>query len=203
MMYPKKKALMKDCDECLKSSSYLAPLPKAVPHPLWDNPLGCVQEEGKTPMRYNDNYATASATVASQPSDTAVQRDYLLSRLFNAAYPKDQELEKLYNLYVDNIPKTYADMIAIIKAGTYTIDSKTEKLLAAVDEDDPWFYGPMAGIIWPGPKFDRPGYDAARIEQKKQYQTAKDTIMVSDAAAGLAALQAFEAWVPATTAVAS
>jgi hypothetical protein len=199
----------------------LAPLSKTVPTPeyqpgceCWNTQgptlgdiLGCTKQEGKTPMRYNDNYASASATVAAQPSDTAVTRDYLLTRLAKADYPKEQALSKLFNLNAYNIPKTYQQMIDIIKAGTYTIDSKIAANLAASeandDGDDGWYWGAMYGIVWPGPQPDKKGY-AAAIEQKRtQYTAAKDTIMVGSAVEGLAALQAFEAWLPtpATTTV--
>jgi len=155
-------------------------------------------------MRYNDNYATANATVQSQPTDTAVTRDYLLKRLASADYPKDVELLKFFNLYVDNTPKTYKDMIAIIQAGTYTIDPKIAARVAANeadadDEDECAFpFGPFHGIIWPGPVADRKGFESALVEKEKQYRAAKDAVMVSDAATGLAAIQAFEAWMPVT-----
>lgn len=202
----RKKSKM-NCDDC-KPSAYntitycnpflLAPLDVPCPRSIAD--MFCKQE-GTTPMRYNDNYATANATVQSQPTDTAVTRDYLLGRLAKADYPKEAELRKFFNLYVDNTPKTYKDMIAIIQAGTYTIDPKIAKRIDDVEAEDDdkacgFGYGPMYGIIWPGPVADYVGYKAASTEKEKQYRAAKDAVMVSDAATGLAAIQAFEAWMP-------
>ena len=65
-------------------------------------------------MTYNK--ANAYASVSTSKSDTAIQRDYLLSQLTEAWYPKERELESLFNLYVDNTPKTYKDMIAATEA---------------------------------------------------------------------------------------
>lgn len=151
-------------------------------------------------MRYNENSACANATVQSQPSDTAVTRDYLLKRLASADYPKDCELRKFFNLYVNNTPKTYKEMIDIIKAGTYTIDPKIAKKIEALgDGDEEGFcdhYGPMYGIVWPGPQADFKGLEAAVKEKTKQYTAAKDIIMTSGPSFGLIALQNFEAWLP-------
>jgi len=193
-----------------KKSDCLAPLPKAVPsspcprgggiecHPTVCDCWNVTQQEGKTPMRYNDNYASASASVQAQPSDTAVQRDFLLSELAKADYPKDKELRSLFNLYVDNTPKTYKDMIAIIQAGTYTIDPKIAKQIeSGLEKDEDFCYGgPMHGIIWPGPVSDYDGFNVASVEKTKQFAAAKRIIMTDDAKAGLAAIQAFEAWLP-------
>lgn len=200
----------------LQSMCNLAPLPKAVPtacppdhcHPTvcdcWNTQgptlsdiLGTSKQEGKTPMRYNDNYASASASVQAPQSDIAIQRDYLLSRLAKAKYPKEVELEKTFNLYVDNTPTNYQELIAAIKGGTYTIDPKIAAKFAA-DPDDYRYSGSMYGIVWDGPQPDRKGYDAALAALALQQVAARDTIMVSEVAAGLAALQAFEAWLPTT-----
>lgn len=185
----------------------LAPLPQAVP---CTNEMKCkkYQEEGKTPMRYNDNYASASATVAAQPSDTSVTRDYLLKRLASADYPKNRKIIELFNLDVDNSPKTYQQLIDAIKNGTYTLDpkrtAKVDEAVADHEKQDCEYYGSVFdGIIWGGPQPDKKGYTAAKEEQNKQYTAAKDTIMVGDAAAGLAALQAFEAWTPTATTTAN
>lgn len=203
-----------------KSLCELAPLPeikvtkdswpKAVPSSpkingfvadtIWMDEI-CIKQEGTNPMRYNDNYASASATVATAESDTSVQRSYLLKRLSNAEYSKRDELQKLFNLYVDNTPKNYKDLIAIITAGTYTIDKKIEQQVS--DDDFENYTGPLYGIIWPGPVADWDGFHAASLEQTKQTTAARDVIMTSDAAAGLTALQAFEAWLPAPTATAN
>lgn len=181
--------------------SFISILPKAT-CPCGEVPFGyfpCeeMKKEGKTPMKnYNDSYACASVSTAK--SDTAVTRDYLLNRLENARYPKERGFTDTFNLYVDNFPKTYKELIDVIKNGKYTIDSKIEKQLAAVEADpsDSWYAGAFAGFIWDGPKADRPGYDQAVKDLKDRQIKARDTIMVKDADAGLAALEAFEAWTP-------
>jgi hypothetical protein len=180
-----------------------APLPKAVPAVSliddWytEEP---VKKEGKTPMRYNETNAYAS--VSAPKSDIAIQRDFLLSQLADAWYPKERELEKFFNLYVDNTPKTYKEMIEAIKNGKYTIDPKAAKQIEADedDEDDFRCWGPLFGIVWDGPQPDREGYTKARAEACKQKIAAERTIMTADGTAGLAALQAFEAWLPTSEA---
>lgn len=157
-------------------------------------------------MRYNDNYASANACVTSPQSDAATQRDFLLKELASADYPKDRELQKVFNLNVNNTPKTYKEMIEIIKAGKYTIDPKIAKKVEAYDTSDDgndlddYHYSAMYGIIWPGPVADWDGYRTAEVEKTKQYSAAKRIIMTGDAADGLKALQSFEAWLPSVTA---
>lgn len=187
----------------LQPTVELAPLPVAVPvcqakpASWWID--DCIKEEGKTLMCYNDNYASASANVTTVQSDTATQRDYLLSRLAKADYPKHQELANLFNLYVDNTPKTYKELIDIIKNDKFTIDKKVEKALELNEEtsdEERWYWGPTHGIIWAGVQPDRDGYNTAEKEKGKQFTAARDIIMTGDAAAGLKALQDFEAWLP-------
>lgn len=183
-----------------------APLPKAVPCvevPFGSLPGEYIKKEGKTPMRYNETNAYAS--VSAPKSDIAIQRDFLLSQLADAWYPKDRELENFFNLHVDNTPKTYKEMIDAIKNDKFKIDPKAKKIIEAEadDEDEELpcgYWGPMYGIIWDGPVADREGYHKARDEARKQKTAAERIIMTSDGAAGLAALQAFEAWLPTSEA---
>lgn len=191
---------------CNTTTSVFAPLPTAVPT-SWTNCMACIpcveiKEEGKTPMRYNDSYASANACVTTPQSDTAKEREFLQKELAIANYPKQNELRKVFNLHADNTPKTYKEMIDIIKTGKYTIDPKIAKKVDAFDTSDngndisDFHYGPMYGIVWPGPVADWDGYHAAEGEKAKQYSTAERIIMTGDAAAGLKALQDFEAWLP-------
>lgn len=162
-----------------------------------------IKKEGKTPMKnYNDSYACASVSTAK--SDTAVTRDYLLNRLDKASYPKRQDFEKLFNLGVDNQPNTFVKLIEAIKGGKYTVDPKVEKTLAASEANgERWYGGAFHGIIWDGPKEDYEGYGKAVEEMNNLQVKTRDQIMVKDGEAGLAALEAFEAWTPtvATTTV--
>lgn len=159
----------------------------------------CNQQEGTTPMRYNDNYASANASVSTPKSEITIQRDYLSQRLSEVSRPKANEFEKLFNLYVDNTPKTYKEMIEIIKAGTFTVDPQMEKAVArAIEDGQEVNFGPLCGIVWPGPKQDYEGYRAALKELKKQHAKAEDIIATSDAVIGLKAVYDLEAWVPDT-----
>lgn len=184
------------------STNYISTLPKAVP-PWPTSPcenecpsVTFTKEEGK-PMRYNDNYASATANVSTPKSDTATSRDYFLKRLEGAMYPKREGFMDLFNLNIDNQPKNYKDLIAAIKDGKYTIDKKVEKRFEASDEDNGWYFGSLHGIIWDGPKQDYEGYRKALEELKKQDTAARDAIMAAATAGDMkAAVDAFEAWTP-------
>jgi len=159
------------------------------------------KQEGKTPMRYNDNYACASVTTAK--SDAATQRDYLIGRLESAVRNKRIELDKFFNRFVDNTPKTYKELIDAIKNDKFTLDTKVTARVDAIHEDDDFGYcggNPFYGIVWSGPVFDEKAWQAGKEAAGKQETAAKDIIMTGTAADGLAALQAFEAWLPAATA---
>ena len=148
-------------------------------------------------MRYNHNYACASVTAPQ--SDTATSRNYLVDRLGNARYPKLSELREFFNLRVDNTPKTYKELIDAIKNDKFTIDKRVAAKLEAREEDDEdsfTFDGALYGIIWDGPQADFKGYEAAEGEMTKQFTKAKDVVMVKSAEDGLAAIEAFEAWLP-------
>lgn len=181
--------------DCPKAQPYVATgicIPKTA----------CVKEEGKTPMRYNDNYASASAIVSTAKSDMATSRDYFLNRLAAAEYPKDAELVKMFNLNVDNSPKNYKQLIDAIKGGKYTINKQVEKAFEASEEDGKDIYwGATHGIIWDGPQADYEGYEKASEEKSKQETIARDAIMAAATAGDMkAAVEAFEAWMPTTAA---
>lgn len=162
-------------------------------------PAPCPAQQGNNPMRYNEISATANVTAPK--SDEAIQREYLLDRLQSAHYPKIHSMVEHFNLHVNNTPKTYKELIDTIKKGKYTLDEKITKKIDAQEDDDSddcdvYYDGPFYGIVWDGPQPDRKGYMTALEEINKMYQAAKDTIMVSDAAEGLKAIQKFEAWMP-------
>jgi len=161
----------------------------------------CPVQQGNNPMRSIETYA--NATVTAPKSEESIQREYLLDRLMSAYYPKTREMVKVFNLHVDNTPKTYKELIEAIKKGKYTLDEKITKRIddKIEDMDDDECYcgdhgSPFYGIIWDGPQPDQKGYEAAIKDIDKMYRAVKDTIMVSDAAEGLKALQKFEAWMP-------
>lgn len=130
---------------------------------------------------------------------TNPERDYLRRELNNIKYRKDDDLEKTFRIHSTGNPKTYDELIAAIKDGKYEIDTKAAKIVdarKAADEFIPW--GPMYGI-----KFklddapDHDGHHKAYNAMKVAFTTAERIIMTADAAAGLKALNDFEAWTPA------
>lgn len=147
------------------------------------------------------NAAAASAVNVNTnpPSDISIQREYFLQRLYTANSNKQTELVKLYNLFVNNSPKSAKDLIAAIEGKKYKLDTrKLKKLEEAVEDGESQFeyMGNTYGIIWDGPEADRKGYDLALIEMGKQYNTAKDDIMGGDAADMKKAVATFSEWLP-------
>jgi hypothetical protein len=139
----------------------------------------CNEQEGTTPMNTN------------------TERDYLNRRVSNVFSTLDRSLEKQFHLGENTYPKTYKELIDWIKNDKYELDKHQTKIIDACVEENGQFYGAFyEGIIWTGCGFkvDRKGYDTAREVLCKEYQAVKDVINVSDAAAGLKALQEFEAW---------
>ncbi len=129
--------------------------------------------------------------------NTNSERDYLARRLENVAYGKDFSM--LFNLNSPTTPSTYKELIDWIKNGKYELDEKRTKFIDATieNQDGSWYGNAFDGIKFtanPQPDFD--GYAKAKVEAKKLHQNAKDIIMTADAAAGLKALQDFEAWMP-------
>lgn len=158
----------------------------------------CKKQEGKTPMRCDSN-VTISAP--AQKSDVQVSRDYLVDRLDSYSFEYGQMLKfrGIFNLGVDNTPQNFKDLIAAITGGKYTIDPKAQAKLDANDADGSDFFeyrGPFYGIIWDGPKADVAGYHAAEAEFHVQKKKAKGIVMTGTPADGLAAVEAFEAWMP-------
>lgn len=179
------------------NTSCFSTLPTAVP-PIAKIAYGVKEEKGNKPMRYDN---TAIAAVNTPKSDIATQRDYLLSRLAKSEYPKEIELRKLFNIGVDNTPKTYAQLIEMIKENKYTLDEKETSRVDEYMADGGYNpYGPTRGIVWDGPKPDKAGYKAGLEDMAKEFDATKDTIMVFSAEDGLKAVQAFEAWTPTGTA---
>lgn len=186
------------------------PLPDKEPHKAYD-PMGNIveyvwktpQEKGNNPMRIENT--TATAYITAEKSLDAVSRDYLLSRLSNYDSwhsPKLRELNELFKLNEEGLPKTYQQLIDAIKGDKFTLDAKKIKRLEARAEDDDmdledYGYGPFYAVIFTDlPKADRKGYELAITEFNKLIRATKDIIMTSTPADGLKALQALEAWLP-------
>lgn len=181
-------------DECFK----LAPLPQCEAVPCTqpaNKPWPCKsmkkEQQGNTPMAYCNSTTPAK-------SDAQVQRDYLTGRLREVRYIVSDGLINMFNLHVNQQPKTYKELIDWIKNDKFTLDTKRTAKIDAFVGDGDWYGSYFDGIIFTGsgkPK-DYDGYTAATVEMDKAYTAAMDVIVTGDAAAGLAALQKFEAFVP-------
>lgn len=148
-------------------------------------PKACNKEEGNTQMN-------------TQYNETEANRKYLNARINNAQYVKSDELHKLFNMRNASVPSDYKTLIDAIKNDKYEIDKKAASRVDAFLEEEERYYGsPFEGI-----KFkldnapDTDGYHGAEKAAEKQMKAAKDVINTADAAAGLKALQDYEAWLP-------
>lgn len=154
------------------------------------------QKKKEKNMCYSKNTSTgavASISVAPDRSD-AEKRDHLKTQLREARYEKMSEAAPVFNLNVNNTPKTFRDLIAAIKDGKFTIDEKfARKVDAKIANDEPIWYSPLEGIIWDGPQQDYAGYRAFEDHLQKEYQKAKDEIIVLPLEQGLEALRRFQA----------
>lgn len=127
-------------------------------------------------------------------------RDYLLRRLEAVGYALERKLPDQFNLYVNNTPKTYKELIDAIKNDKFKLNKHIAERLEDIDDgedDEDYLCGPFDGIIWDGPQPDRKGRDAAYKSLCAAKTAAKDIIMTSDPKDAVEALKALEAWVPA------
>lgn len=174
------------------------PLDNSVPKACKKRCGSIEKEEGKNPMAYNSYSAPTAVAAISAIDPTVEQRAYLRDRAKVLRYSKRDELPGMFNLYVNNAPKTYKELIETIKNGKFKLDEKKTKLIdEAIEDGDRWYVnGPFDGIIWDGPQPDHDGYSAANEALESQFTKVVDAINILDPKDGLAALQAFEAWVP-------
>lgn len=148
----------------------------------------CNKEEEVTSM----NYASA-VTVAQTATPIENKRlDYLLRRVEEAYEAQKDSLTKLFHLYPDDTPTTFAEALARFTAGQYILDE------AEVAYGKKYGYGWTHGLEWrdPAKPADQAGYEAAKAELKKERTATKDIIMVGTAEEGLASVQALEEWKP-------
>lgn len=172
------------------------------------------QEQGNNPMRaYSDTTATAiSITTSDAGSESKEQRQYLLRRfedITRAEWREDSRvalLRDMFNIHAPIAPKTSKELLDAMKNGKYTVDqAKVDaqtKFFAAEgdDRDDLWsedindrYYGITFTDL---PVADMKGYNAAYEAYRKLVQDTRDSIMIGTPAEGLAALRAFELWMP-------
>lgn len=127
-------------------------------------------------------------------------RDYLLRRLEGVGYELERKLPDQFNLYNNNIPKTYKELIDAIKNDKFKLNKRRMEQLEDLYDDEAveaYVCGPFDGIIWDGPQPDSKGYDAACKALSAAKTATKDIIMTSDPKDAVEALKALEAWVPA------
>lgn len=181
------------------------------------------QEQGNNPMRDYDYACKTSANVATatviQAASTEVsdQRAYLLRRFeeltrYEWNDSKTQAMSEMFNLGAPKFPKTSQELLDAFKNGKFTVDQKKVDANTAYyadhsedeDFDDNCMSGSWAqffGVTFTDlPVADRKGYDAAMAAYRKLKQDTKDAIMIGTPAEGLAALKAFELWMPTQTA---
>ncbi len=140
---------------------------------------------------------------AAAKSADADKVRHLKDRVHQTYWSKYGDLERTFKLYVDNTPKTFEELIAKIKEGKYTVDSKIQKKFEAKKADfegdnfgDFWYHGPLYGLVWDGPQPDRKGFDAASEALAKARDRVIDDVEILSPVDGLAAFRAFEAWTP-------
>lgn len=125
---------------------------------------------------------------ADKNEDT--KKNHLMSRLSSIYYDKVPELRKAFNMDVDE-PTSPKDIAERLKAGKYTV-RKADK---DVDDIDVWNFYWRDYFSWEDPAnpADTKGFDAAMDKLQDAHTKTKDTIIVMDEVAGLAALREFEA----------
>lgn len=151
----------------------------------------------------NISGAVSSAVnlTANPPSDISVQREYFLARLSGEYVSKRDELTKLYNLYIDNSPKSPKELIEMIEKKKFKLEDKYIKRVeeAAEERGDVEafkFHSLLSFFKWDGPEPDQKGYDTACVEMRSVYEDVRDAIMAGDAAEMQKAVQTMKTWLP-------
>lgn len=185
----------KACDTPKRALNWAKPVPTvslgyttsnaslyAVVNPQIEYKLNCAKQEEENSMTAN------------------TERTYLNNRLNDVRYDHMDRNAVDFRIHNSDQPRTYKELIDAIKNDKYTLDTKaTAKVDEAMEDQNraysPW--GPMFGIKFDIPTApDHDGWKKADTALTKAYTAAKDIINTADAAAGLKALQDFEAWTP-------
>ena len=151
------------------------------------------------------NYGTTSAEAKGvkpkeeEAKETAMsleqnQIEYLNNRVYDVY--RSFDLSGMFNIYVNNSPKTYKELIDAIKNDKFKLDEKRTKRVDELVENCDFWDSAFDGIIWDGPQPDYDGYEQARKELKAAFIATKDAINVLPPAEGLKALQEFEKFEP-------
>lgn len=148
-------------------------------------------QEGNNPMCYNK-------TPDNQKTEAQTQREYLDKRLSQAAFEKNNSLQKTFKINNPDHPKTYKELIDAIKNDKFEVDKKVAARIDDYVEEEGHFYGSaFEGIKWKlddAPDWD--GYHDATAQAEAKKTTVRDAIFSGVYADGLKALQDFEAWQP-------
>jgi len=149
-------------------------------------------QEGITPMRYNDAPQVANAAVAlvGTPSIEATQRDFLTQRVSQVTYKHDQDLRKQFFMDEQDRPKTAEELIKAIEEGNYTLD---QEMIDRTGEDI-IHYNNEYGIRWGKEKPDHKGYKAAKAVLKEDAQEVIDTVTTASIEEARQALKDFKVW---------
>lgn len=186
-----------ECKACEPKTKNLFGKAKVKPTPAVS--LGCTS----TIMGINYNMYVIDDIPDNKEEENSMtdfyhERNYLINRVNNISWEKERELYDIFKMDADPSPKTYKELIDAIKNDKFKLDAKiTKKVDCAVENNEFYLFGDaFNGIIWDGERADFEGYKAATRELNKRKQAALDVIETQDPAAGLKALQDFEAWMP-------
>jgi hypothetical protein len=140
---------------------------------------GPQEEETETTM-----YSEANITLNEKTMEIR-QQEFLLRDLSDSTEMKKADLKKQFGLTQDDRPRTAQELIDRIASGKFTLPDDLKEVRA---------YNPVEYIVWRDPsiKKDEAGYNALKPKLESLRRDTERTIMVSNAADGLAALKAFE-----------
>lgn len=199
---------------------------KQAPTPCVEIPFGyfpgeVIQEEGNNPMIMSKAIPASNTSLSSislsmsddRKSDEMTQRDYLLGELrtmtrYDWQDKKQTMLLKMFNIDAPMYPKSSQELIDAFKNGKFTVDqakvdkntkyfSKQTMDVTDYDDEDSDFSRRFFGITFTDlPVADRTGWETAKDEYRKAQKDTERKIQIGSPADGLAALVAFEAWMP-------
>lgn len=189
---------MFDLSTTTPNTTLLNPIPTANYHPIVNIPYDLFEHY------FVSNYGTTSAEAKGvkpkeEEKETAMSLEqdqivYLNNRVYDVY--RSFNFTEMFNIYVNNSPKTYKELIDAIKNDKFKLDEKRTKRIDECVEDEDFWGSSFDGIIWDGPQPDQDGYYQAQKELKAAFIATKDAINVLPPAEGLKALQEFEKFEP-------
>lgn len=143
------------------------------------------------PRKVRVNAPMATASVVGNVPVEATQRDYATARIKDTITKLDAILQKQFNIG-EQRPRTAVDLIAAIKDGEYTLDTKV--LTEYAEGIKSGYYNNEFGIKW-GKPADTEGFTLARKALKDAAQAALDVATLGPVDGLQKAITDFEAWV--------